>query len=368
MLVKGEPIEKKLLRGILWVYIALCVLIAGLNYGYAPRADAGTAQFLTRFWHFYENWVKTAFILIASVLTIRITSGSGRTALRRKNLIGFLTAALVVHVALPLVSGNYEWYFFTMPLPWTTTPLQLLDAGSAFRLSRFPIWGAAGVTGVLVFYAAVTVLVFLGTVLFGRRLQCSMLCLFNGFAAEVFDPAIPLIGKRRKPSKGQRAALAIARWGFLAVALLFTLWWVSSLLGLTPAAARPAFSKVETYVYLAGELLMAMFFWVAFIGRGYCYYCPLGTVLSGLARLGGQRIKTDQTRCVECGRCTESCPMAIDVKGAAVRGAPLRHSRCLGCGRCVDACPTQTLRYTTRFLDAARRTLNRKNPGRVHKI
>lgn len=146
------------------------------------------------------------------------------------NLIGFIAAALVVHVALPLVSGNYEWYFFTMPLPWTTTPLQLLDGGSAFHLSRFPVWGAAGVTGVLAFYGAVTVLVFLGTVLFGRRLQCSMLCLFNGFAAEVFDPAIPLIGRRCKPGKGRMVALTIARWVFLAVALLFTLWWLSSLL------------------------------------------------------------------------------------------------------------------------------------------
>ncbi|MEA5070191.1 MAG: hypothetical protein VB067_14460, partial [Christensenellaceae bacterium] len=228
MRVKSESLskEKKILKVILWVYIGLCVLIAGLNYGYAPRADAKTAQFLTWFWHFYENWVKTAFILIASLLTIRITSRSGRTSLRRKNLIGFLAAALVVHVALPLVSGNYEWYFFTMPLPWTTTPLQLFDTGSAFRLSRFPVWGAAGVAGVLVFYAVVTVLIFAGTVLFGRRLQCSMLCLFNGFAAEVFDPAIPLMGQRRKPSKAQGIALSIARWGFLAAAFFFTLWWV----------------------------------------------------------------------------------------------------------------------------------------------
>ena len=57
-----------------------------------------------------------------------------------------------------------------------------------------------------------------------------MLCLFNGFAAEVFDPAIPLIGRRCKPGKGRMVALTIARWVFLAVALLFTLWWLSSLL------------------------------------------------------------------------------------------------------------------------------------------
>jgi polyferredoxin len=105
--------------------------------------------------------------------------------------------------------------------------------------------------------------------------------------------------------------------------------------------------------------MMAMFFWVAFVGRGYCYYCPLGTVLSGLARLGGQRIETAQTRCVGCGRCTESCPMTIDVQAAAAAGQALAHNRCVGCGRCVDACPTRTLRYTTRFLDKARNRVRR---------
>ena len=170
--MENSSFEKKCLKVILWVYIVLCIVIAGLNYGYAQRADAKTAQAITWFWHFYENWVKTAFIVIASVLTLRIASRSGRTTLRRKNLIGFIAAALVVHIALPLASGNGEWYFFTMPLPWTTAPLQLLDSGSAFYMSRFPVWGVIGVTGVLIFYGVVTVLVFLGTLLFGRR--CSV--------------------------------------------------------------------------------------------------------------------------------------------------------------------------------------------------
>ncbi len=96
---------------------------------------------------------------------------------------------------------------------------------------------------------------------------------------------------------------------------------------------------------------MAMFFWIAFIGRGYCYYCPLGTVLSGLARLGGQRIDTTLTKCIGCGKCTKICPMSIDVKGAAEAKVPLKSYRCVGCGRCIDVCPTKTLCYTTDFLN-----------------
>jgi len=349
--MKKEQVEKTALKTILWIYIIMCVVIAGLNYGYAPHADAKTAQFLTGLWHFYENGVKTLFILIAGFLTIRITKKNQSTQLRQRNLIGFLVAALVVHVTLPLVSGNYEWYFFTMPLPWTTTPLQLFDTHSAFYLSRFPILGSAGVFSVLVFYGAVTLLIFVGTLLFGRRLQCSTLCLFNGFAAEVFDPAIPLIGKKRKPSKRQLKAFTIARWVLLAVAFAFTLFWVLSLLGYGGAGIKGAFAKAETYIYLSGELLMAMFFWVAFIERGYCYYCPLGTVLSGLARLGGQRIDTTRTQCIGCGQCTKICPMTIDVKAAAEEQRPVKAYQCVGCGRCIDVCPTKTLHYTTGFLN-----------------
>ncbi len=200
-LMKEEQMEKKVLKTILWIYIVMCVVIAGLNYGVAPRVEPNVSQVFTWLWHFYENWVKTLFILIAGILTIRITKKTQSTKLRQINVIGFLLAALIVHVALPLLSGNHEWYFFTMPLPWTTTPIQLLDTNSAFYLSRYPIWGSAGIISVLIFYTITSLLVFVGTLLFGRRLQCSMLCLFNGFAAEVFDPVIPLIGEKRKPSK-----------------------------------------------------------------------------------------------------------------------------------------------------------------------
>lgn len=346
----------KALKIILWIYIILCVIIAALNYGYAPRADATTARFLTWFWHFYENWIKTGFIIIASILTIRVVRTTGRTTLRIRNMIGFIASALLVHITLPLITGNSEWYFFTMPLPWTTTPLQLLDSTSAFYLSRVPLWGAAGVIGVLIFYGIATILIFVGTVLFGRRLQCSTLCLFNGFAAEVFEPAMPLLGKAHKPSNRQKSILKTARWIFISVACFFSVWWTASLLGITPTALRASLAKAETYIYLAGELLMAMFFWVAFLGRGYCYYCPLGTVLSGLAKIGGQRIKTNLTKCVQCGRCTAICPMSIDVRHFAERRAPVQDNLCVGCGHCVDACPTKTLCYTTTLLDRMHHT------------
>jgi len=197
-MANNKTLELKILKAILWIYIILCIIIAGLNYGYASKATAEAAAFITWFWHFYENWIKTIFIIVCSFLTLRIVSTSKINTMRKRNLIGFIIAALIVHIITPLLLNNSELYFFTMPLPWTTTPLQLLSSESTFYISRFPVWGAAGISAALIFYICVSTIVLIGTLLFGRRWQCSTLCLFNGFAAEVFAPAIPLVGKSKK--------------------------------------------------------------------------------------------------------------------------------------------------------------------------
>jgi ferredoxin-type protein NapH len=54
-------------------------------------------------WLVYENWIKTTFVLIGSFLTIKIIGSSKRTTMRKTNLIGFIIAALTVHVATPLL-------------------------------------------------------------------------------------------------------------------------------------------------------------------------------------------------------------------------------------------------------------------------
>lgn len=99
-----------------------------------------------------------------------------------------------------------------------------------------------------------------------------------------------------------------------------------------------------------------MFFWVAFVGRLYCYYCPLGTLLSWIGRVGGQRITTNETHCIQCGKCNAACQLSIDVRSYASKGIPVDNLNCVGCAHCVDACPTQTLRYSTNFLDFVHRT------------
>lgn len=342
--------ELTILKIILWIYIILCFIMAGLNYGYVKSAPESTAKFITWAWHFYENWIKTIFIITASILTIRIIKRTKRTHMRKRNLTGFIIAALIVHIFTPLILNNNELYFFAMPLPWTTTPLQLLFENSSFYASRFPLWGITGITAALAFYIFISGIVFLGTLLFGRRWQCSTICLFNGFASEVFAPAFPLVGKKKKAQPKTIRILMILKCFIFILALFFTVYWVLLLFGVSVFGDYVLIGKLEIYKYLSAELLMMMFFWIVFIGRGYCYYCPLGTLLGFLGKISGQKIITNNAECINCNQCNLACPMTIDIKSKALKGEPVTSLRCVGCGHCVDACRTETLSYKTTFL------------------
>jgi heterodisulfide reductase subunit C len=53
----------------------------------------------------------------------------------------------------------------------------------------------------------------------------------------------------------------------------------------------------------------------------------------------------DSARCVQCGMCTYSCPIGIDVRRYTLLGIPIKDSRCLTCGECVVRCPRGVLRF-----------------------
>jgi len=347
--------EKKLwevttLKALLLIYITLCLIIASLNYGLRSSVSEETHQLITKIWQFYENQFKTFLIIIGSWLTIRITGK--RSKMQKKNLIGFICAALFIHIFGPILTSNNDLYFFSMPLPWSTTALQLMAEESNFYIQHVPLWGLSGISAVLFIYLIITIIVFSGTLIYGRRWQCSTLCLFNGFIAEAFSPAFPIL-KRKKNNKAKTIPfLEILKWFLLTVNIFFIIFWIYSIISKDfnyPIATILA--KIEVYKYLSMELLMAMFLWVIFTGRGYCYYCPLGTVLSGISRIAGQKITTDKAECINCKKCDLVCPMNIIISVSAMKKKDVIDSRCVGCGHCVDICPVNTLEYSTKFLD-----------------
>lgn len=61
--------------------------------------------------------------------------------------------------------------------------------------------------------------------------------------------------------------------------------------------------------------------------------------------LASGQVVPDPARCVQCGICSYNCPIGIDVRAHAWRGAPVVNSHCLTCGECVARCPRGVLRF-----------------------
>jgi len=77
-------------------------------------------------------------------------------------------------------------------------------------------------------------------------------------------------------------------------------------------------------------------------GRTYCNtICPVGTILSFLARFSFLKIRFDEKKCKNCSLCSKNCKAAcIDYKTHTVD-----YSRCVVCGNCIDSCKFGALHY-----------------------
>ena len=69
-----------------------------------------------------------------------------------------------------------------------------------------------------------------------------------------------------------------------------------------------------------------------------------GEVARHIARAEGC-VVPEASRCVQCGICSFSCLIGIDVRRYALKGESISESYCLTCGECVARCPRGTLSF-----------------------
>jgi ferredoxin len=72
---------------------------------------------------------------------------------------------------------------------------------------------------------------------------------------------------------------------------------------------------------------------------------PLPTDAERVRLLAHGVVVADASRCVQCGICTHSCPVGIDVRSMAREGLAVTDRRCVLCGSCVARCPRGTLSF-----------------------
>ncbi len=113
-------------------------------------------------------------------------------------------------------------------------------------------------------------------------------------------------------------------------------------------------SEIGGYIIYYGIVCLAIIPCLIHGKRAFCrYFCWMspfmetGIRIRRILKLGGLHIGADKG-CISCGKCTKACPMGIDVKAAAVKGA-VDTTECILCGECADSCPKKILRYEMRY-------------------
>ncbi len=100
-------------------------------------------------------------------------------------------------------------------------------------------------------------------------------------------------------------------------------------------------------------------------GRTYCNtICPVGTILSFLARFSWFKVRIDGSNCVNCGLCTKNCKAsAIDFKNHKID-----YSRCVVCGDCIGKCHKGAISLSSRRADKrTSRQVNKQTSGQADK-
>ena len=178
------------------------------------------------------------------------------------------------------------------------------------------------------------------------RLICGMLCPF-GFLQELLHKLPTPKIKKNKVTR----ALSLLKYGIILVFVLF----------IPVVMAEPGFCK---YLCPAGTLeagipvtilqsslrsmIGGLFTWkvlvlilllilCVFCYRAFCrFLCPLGAIYSLLNPVSFFGIKVDQSKCIHCGKCVQTC--RLDVRRVCDR-------ECVQCGECISRCPVSAIHY-----------------------
>lgn len=232
-------------------------------------------------------------------------------------------------------------------------------------LSQIPFW--------LVFNLITIVVLIVITLIFGR-IYCSVICPLG-----VMQDVIGWFGKKAKKNRytyskaiswlryvmlGLFVLACIAgigtvvqllapysTFGRIATTILQPLWMLGNnvLADIAESMNSYAFYSVDVWIgsmpvlIITATTLVLLFLLAWRNGRTYCNtICPIGTVLSFLARFSWLKVHFDAGKCRNCSLCTKNCKAAcIDFKNHAVD-----YSRCVVCGNCIESCKFGALKYS----------------------
>ncbi|MFQ6096978.1 MAG: 4Fe-4S binding protein [Armatimonadota bacterium] len=316
-------------------FVAVAALIVGF-YCAKEFGEWSLFGFRATFWY---SCLYTLAVLVFGVRFLRIYWGKDRYMVVRtffnmgaQLFIGFLIPYLLPFEwggSAPDAQGKGVFLMYVWPLERNALVIAKQEG-----LTRVVKWflGYNIVVGLVV----LPVLVYYT----GRRFYCSWLC-GCGCLAETFgDPFRRLSPKGRISRKVEPVI-----YPFVLAGVGLTVWWL-----VAPESAHDALWRVDRWYGL-----VVMFVFSSLLGVGlysllgnriWCrYFCPWAGLFGWLAKHGRYAIRTRGELCIGCGMCNTYCEMGIDIRGAAMRGQPVKTTTCVGCGMCIEKCPRRVLSF-----------------------
>ena len=78
--------------------------------------------------------------------------------------------------------------------------------------------------------------------------------------------------------------------------------------------------------------------------RAFCkIFCPVSLVMKLQTRISIVKIRPSNNKCIECGKCNNTCPMDVDVRSYIKNGQKVLSSECILCGECKNICPVKAI-------------------------
>jgi len=78
--------------------------------------------------------------------------------------------------------------------------------------------------------------------------------------------------------------------------------------------------------------------------RAFCkIFCPVSLIMKLPTRLSLIKIRPNGNKCIKCGKCSEACPMDIDVRGYIENRQKVVSTECIGCRNCINICPAKAI-------------------------
>ena len=176
-----------------------------------------------------------------------------------------------------------------------------------------------------------------------RRSFCGLICPF-GAIQEFFAKLGQKIFKRKWviPTRIDRP-LRYLKYAVFLVTVVYA--WKTAGLWMAPYDPWSAYAHLSEGVESVwGESAVGLIILlVTIVGsllydRFFCkYLCPMGALYGMVGKISPFKVVRNEEVCIDCGICSNSCPMNIDVQ----HSLKVTTAECMNCQTCVNSCPKE---------------------------